>query len=93
MSASATRSPTPPPRRLNVQMSPHGKAILSFGNWDRIQGELITFPNPAQNLPPLDRLEGFFFGHSDVYKRVVVPVLADTEQATAWSYMTGKELS
>ena len=78
--------------RLNAHMPQHAANTPPLGDWDRIYGECITLPNPAQNLPPLDRLEGFFFGHSDYYKRVLVPALSGTEQLVAWSYMAGKDL-
>ena len=30
------------------------------GDWDMVHGELITFADPARDLPPIDGLEGFW---------------------------------
>lgn len=32
---------------------------LLDGDWDLVEGELMTFPDPLWDLPPMNRLEGF----------------------------------
>lgn len=56
------------------------------GDWDLIDGELITFPDPTRNLPPLDHLEGFRPDRSSLYQRVLVPISYDFCTSTAWVY-------
>jgi gamma-glutamylcyclotransferase (GGCT)/AIG2-like uncharacterized protein YtfP len=59
-------------------------------NWQRIEGELITIPDPERTLPPIDRLEGFHPGGESLYLRVLVPVRTSGERVeTAWCYATG----
>ncbi len=57
------------------------------GDWDPIHGELMTFPDPARNLPPLDYLEGFRPGRSSMYQRVLVPTRGDFPTIPAWVYV------
>ena len=63
------------------------------GDWDKIQGELITFANPELDLPPIDRLEGFNTGGWCLYERVLVPVELSGKSATAWVYNYKQEHS
>ncbi|MBF0220177.1 MAG: gamma-glutamylcyclotransferase [Gammaproteobacteria bacterium] len=42
------------------------------GDWDLIYGELITFANPVNDLPPIDRLEGFKANGDSLYQRVLI---------------------
>lgn len=55
--------------------------------WGLVHGELITFPDPAQNLPPLDYLEGFRPGQPSLYRRVLVPAQANFRPTCAWAYV------
>ena len=56
------------------------------GDWDVVHGELITFADPAHDLPPLDRLEGFRPDGHGLYRRALVAVRANTGVETAWVY-------
>jgi len=62
-------------------------AILEAdGDWDVVHGELITFADPACDLPPLDRLEGFRPGGHGLYRRALVAARANTGVEAAWVY-------
>jgi gamma-glutamylcyclotransferase (GGCT)/AIG2-like uncharacterized protein YtfP len=56
------------------------------GDWDLIQGELVTFTDPQRDLPPIDRLEGFRPGGHSMYQRVMVAVLRGRNSIPAWTY-------
>lgn len=56
------------------------------GDWDLIQGELVTFTDPLRYLPPIDRLEGFRPGGHSMYQRVMVAVLCERTSIPAWIY-------
>ena len=57
------------------------------GDWDLIHGELITFTDPARDLPPIDRLEGYSAGRSYFYQRILTPAFIDAECFPAWVYI------
>ena len=63
---------------------------LSFdrqiGDWDLIQGELVTFIDPLRDLPPIDQLEGFRPGGDSMYQRVLVAVNSGQSPCVAWVY-------
>ncbi len=51
--------------------------------WDVVHGELVTFANPEDDLPPIDQLEGF----PHYYDRVLVPIKkGDGTITTAYVY-------
>jgi gamma-glutamylcyclotransferase (GGCT)/AIG2-like uncharacterized protein YtfP len=56
------------------------------GDWDLIEGELMTFADPLRDLPPIDRLEGFRPGGHSWYGRVLIPARSGTVVVTAWTY-------
>lgn len=56
------------------------------GDWDVVHGELMTFPDPERDLPPLDRLEGFRSDGRGLYHRALVAVRANTGVKAAWVY-------
>ena len=56
------------------------------GDWSLIQGELITFANPIQDLPPIDWLEGFRPNRVSLYQRVMIVVRSRHRLVTAWTY-------
>lgn len=56
------------------------------GDWDLIEGELLTLADPARDLPPVDRLEGFRPGRNSLYRRVLVAVGCGRAAVAAWSY-------
>jgi len=58
------------------------------GDWGHVYGELLTFDDPENHLPAIDRLEGFHPGGSSLYKRVLVPVCIEYSMALpAWVYV------
>ena len=59
------------------------------GYWDLSHGELITVPDPARDLPPIDRLEGFRPGLESFYVRELVWVWCLSARQTAWLYVAG----
>jgi gamma-glutamylcyclotransferase (GGCT)/AIG2-like uncharacterized protein YtfP len=58
-----------------------------------VLGELLTFDDPAERLPPLDALEDFVPGGPSRYRRVLLPILlgdgaaAGSEWLPAWAYI------
>ncbi len=57
------------------------------GDWDLIQGELMAFPNPARDLPPIDKLEGFDPGGLYLYHRALFPTFAGVGSFPSWIYV------
>ncbi|MDD5698837.1 MAG: gamma-glutamylcyclotransferase [Victivallaceae bacterium] len=52
--------------------------------WNTVHGELVTFPDPERDVPPIDQLEGTPF----YYHRVLVPARkADGSVIAAWVYV------
>ena len=49
-------------------------------------GELLTFDDPQETLPALDRLEGFRPGGSSLYRRVLIPASVNGARELAWVY-------
>lgn len=56
-----------------------------------VYGELLTFDDPAQRMPAIDRLEGFRPGQPSLYRRVLAPVFTEDGIAAAWVYVTDSE--
>jgi gamma-glutamylcyclotransferase (GGCT)/AIG2-like uncharacterized protein YtfP len=52
-----------------------------------VYGELLTFDNPENRLPAIDRLEGFHPGGPCLYRRVLVSVRANGTLPPAWLYV------
>ena len=73
--------------RHAAHVPPHALNTPSAGDWDLVYGELITFPNPAQNLSPLDYLEGYRPDQPSLYHRVLVPAQANFRPTCAWAYI------
>ena len=74
--------------RLTANLPPHAVNHPPSGDWDLIQGELITFPDPARDLPPIDRLEGFRPLGKSYYQRVLVTARKrNAATCTAWTYL------
>ena len=63
-----------------------------LAGWDVVHGELMTFGDPAERLPPIDGLEGFRPGGESFYTRVLVPVAParDGRAVLAWAYSIGE---
>ena len=60
--------------------------------WRPVRGELITFDDPEDRLPRLDRLEGFRPGGPSLYYRLLIPIMAANEIVPAWTYVACDEL-
>lgn len=72
---------------LEVNLS--GYPECDSGNWQQIEGELVSLPEPDITVPPIDRLEGFCPDGTYLYQRVLVPVkLSDGCVTTAWCYVS-----
>ncbi len=68
-----------------ARVAPRGLVIPELeGDWDVVHGELITFADPARDLPPLDRLEGFRPDGHGLYRRALVATRANTGVEAAW---------
>lgn len=79
--------------RLTATLPPHAANRPPAGDWDLIHGELITFPDPALNLPPIDRLEGFRpAGQACLYRRALIHARTPEEAVLAWLYIAGHRL-
>ncbi len=84
--ACGTRTPLVDERTQNSTLVPAAEMNKPTGDWDKIQGELITFANPELDLPPIDRLEGFTPGGWCLYVRVLVPVAVGNIVKPVWLY-------
>ena len=60
--------------------------------WGPVYGELLTFDDPENRLPAIDRLEGFHPGGPCLYCRVLVPIRTNGTGLPAWLYV-GEDLS
>jgi gamma-glutamylcyclotransferase (GGCT)/AIG2-like uncharacterized protein YtfP len=68
------------------QQLAHGKVYRPDGIL--VSGELLTFDDPEERLPVLDRLEGFDPAGPSLYRRVLIP--AETSGGNgvlAWAYV------
>ncbi|MCB2141328.1 gamma-glutamylcyclotransferase [bacterium] len=74
--------------RLAAKLPPHAADHPPSGDWNLIHGELVTFPDPARDLPPIDRLEGFHPDQDTFYQRALVLVRIDSMIWPAWLYVT-----
>jgi gamma-glutamylcyclotransferase (GGCT)/AIG2-like uncharacterized protein YtfP len=66
-----------------------GYAGVRLPDGPQVSGELLTFDDPEDRLPALDRLEGFDPGGPSPYRRVLIP--AETSGGygvLAWAYVT-----
>ena len=75
--------------RLDAEMAQHpdprAKGRTRRG-WGLVRGELMTFDDPEERLPRLDRLEGYRPGGVGLYIRVLVPIAVRANTCTAWLY-------
>jgi gamma-glutamylcyclotransferase (GGCT)/AIG2-like uncharacterized protein YtfP len=56
--------------------------------WRWIRGEVLTFDDPTERLPALDRFEGYDADGHSLYERWLVPVRrADGGWMAAWTYL------
>jgi gamma-glutamylcyclotransferase (GGCT)/AIG2-like uncharacterized protein YtfP len=56
------------------------------GDWDLIEGELMTFADPRRDLRSIDHLEGFRPNGMGLYRRVLVPVRSNDRTIPVWTY-------
>jgi len=54
--------------------------------WGLVHGELITFDDPEDRLPRLDRLEGFHPGGPSFYRRILLETSCGGNVIQAWAY-------
>jgi gamma-glutamylcyclotransferase (GGCT)/AIG2-like uncharacterized protein YtfP len=53
-----------------------------------VSGELLTFDDPGERLPALDRLEGFVPAGQSLYRRVLIPAeTSGGDGVLAWAYV------
>ena len=55
--------------------------------WGPVYGELLTFDDPENRLPAIDRLDGFHPGGPCLYRRVLVLAQAHGTVLPAWLYV------
>lgn len=78
-----------PAKDAEVQMKFSKEPFKFFqhnGDWYLVQGEIMSFYNPVQDLPPIDRLEGFRPFSESHYNRVLVPALHRRKPVVVWLY-------
>ncbi len=75
-----------------VQYPNRSAKDLTGRGWWLVCGELISFEDPEERVPRLDRLEGFRPSGQSLYRRVLVPVFTGDEPAPAWAYVAGEDL-
>jgi len=65
----------------------------TLSGWGTVYGEVLSFDDPGERLPALDRLEGFRPGEKSFYRRVLTPAtLARTGTTVlAWAYAIESE--
>ena len=61
--------------------------------WGPVYGEILTFDDPENRLPAIDRLEGFHPGGPCLYCRVLVPVQVNGADLPAWLYVSEDPIS
>lgn len=57
-----------------------------IGDWDRVQGEILSFADPAAVLPPIDALEAYRPGGHSLYQRVLVAARTGRGDCPVWLY-------
>lgn len=82
-----TRGTDDPPIDAQAQAAwPDLRCERPQGNWDLIEGELMTFADPLRDLPPIDRLEGYRPRGHCLYQRVLVGARYWQGLVPAWAY-------
>ena len=61
--------------------------------WGHVYGELLTFDDPENRLPAIDRLEAFHPGGPCLYRRVLAPVQVNGADLPAWLYVSEDPIS
>ena len=57
-----------------------------LGDWDLVQGEIISFSDPLRDLSPIDRLEGFSPSGGSLYRRSLITSRLKTQLIPVWVY-------
>ncbi len=65
-------------------------APILFRDEPRAFGELLTFDDPEERLPLLDRLEGFDPKGRSLYRRALIPAETATRSILVWTYVIEK---
>lgn len=70
----------------------HKGKLLNFdpprGDWDMVQGELMYFKHPQEDIPPIDRLEEFDpLAKYNLYERVLITIKTQDGLVNAWTYI------
>jgi len=63
-----------------------------IGDWDRVQGEILSFADPAAVLPPIDTLEAYRPGGHSLFQRVLVTARAGSTDCPVWLYCATRTL-
>jgi len=84
--ATGTADPLADTRTQNIIELPENAMPRPEGDWDLIHGELMTFANPAFDLPPIDRLEAFDPNGRSMYQRVLVAAECQDQLLSCWTY-------
>lgn len=71
---------------VDVTGDPPSPEVYGVASWDVVHGEVLTFPDPARDMPPLDRLEGFHPGGNGLYLRSLVATRTAMGVEPAWLY-------
>ncbi|MFI4912344.1 MAG: gamma-glutamylcyclotransferase [Sedimentisphaeraceae bacterium JB056] len=90
--ATGTTNPNADAELQNSTKLEHQTLTKPTGDWDKITGELITFADPAINLPPIDRLESFNPGGWSLYERVLIPAETAGAIRSVWVYEYKQEI-
>lgn len=73
--------------RTQAELTDRGVAMPEVtGDWDLVCGEMVTFPDPERNLPPIDRLEGFRPEGDGLYRRALVAARTGARVEGVWVY-------
>jgi gamma-glutamylcyclotransferase (GGCT)/AIG2-like uncharacterized protein YtfP len=66
-----------------------GRADVYRPDGTLVYGELLSFDDPKERLPALDRLEGFDPGKPSPYRRVLIPAKTSGGAGVlVWAYVT-----
>ena len=77
-------------RRFTEKLAQHHDLLAQdapVGDWGRVSGELLTFPDPESRLPAIDRLEGFNPVGPCLYHRVLIQVHVNNVLVPSWLYV------
>ncbi len=73
--------------RAETHRQVQARVVGTGAPWGPVYGELLTFDDPENRLPAIDRLEGFHPGGPCLYRRLLVSVRAKETVLPAWLYV------